>query len=326
VISINKKISDEKRSSAFFESDVPQDLIFVTVLLAVSIISIYLPVLNETPLRYALSLPLVLFIPGYCLVAAIFPKSQDIDLIERVALSIGISIALDVLIGLGLNYTPLGIRLESVVTCLAVFSLVTILLAHSRRVHLVQDEQFSIQFIENAGALRDDILPAGEQGFDRFLSVALAFVVLVVVLVTALVILAPHEGERFSEFYILNGNLTSSGFPERIIPGVNYPMNIGIGNLEQRNVTYTVETWLIKTEFDNLTAPRIISMDLGDRMTTMLGNNETRIIPYNLTVKDYGYNRIELLLFNETVPGTQVTGTDRINASYRDLHFWIPSD
>jgi hypothetical protein len=32
---------------------------------------------------------------------------------------------------------------------------------------------------------------------------------------------------------------------------------------------------------------------------------------------------VEFLLFNEGGPGLDVTGSDRINASYRDLHLWI---
>ncbi len=47
------------------------------------------------------------------------------------------------------------------------------------------------------------------------------------------------------------------------------------------------------------------------------------IIPYNLSLNKTGYNRVEFLLFNETVPGPEVTGSDRINASYRDLHLWV---
>ena len=50
--------------SAFFEQGVPLDLTLVVVWLAVSIIAIFLPVLNDTILRIVLTLPIVLFIPG----------------------------------------------------------------------------------------------------------------------------------------------------------------------------------------------------------------------------------------------------------------------
>lgn len=41
-----------------------------------------------------IGLPLVLFIPGYALSHAFFPKKKDLDLMERIALSFGLSFAL----------------------------------------------------------------------------------------------------------------------------------------------------------------------------------------------------------------------------------------
>jgi len=41
-----------------------------------------------------IGLPLVLFIPGYALSYAFFPKKNDIDVIERIVLSFGLSIAI----------------------------------------------------------------------------------------------------------------------------------------------------------------------------------------------------------------------------------------
>jgi hypothetical protein len=64
-------------------------------------------------------------------------------------------------------------------------------------------------------------------------------------------------------------------------------------------------------------------MDLLDRLRVPVTHNETVILPYSFVVPRAGYNRIEFLLFNETVPGDGVTGMDRVNLSYRDLHLWI---
>jgi hypothetical protein len=64
-------------------------------------------------------------------------------------------------------------------------------------------------------------------------------------------------------------------------------------------------------------------MDPLWRHALTLAHNETADIPYNLSVEKTGYNRIEFLLFNETVPGADVGSLNRINASYRDLHLWV---
>jgi hypothetical protein len=79
--------------------------------------------------RIILGLPLVMFFPGYTLIAALFPKRDDIDSIERVALSFGLSIAVVVLIVLMLNYSPWGIKLYPILISLGIFILVTSLIA-----------------------------------------------------------------------------------------------------------------------------------------------------------------------------------------------------
>jgi len=58
--------------------------------------------------RYILGAIFVLWLPGYALIKALFP-TKEIDQIERVALSIGMSLALVPITGLLLNYTPWGI-------------------------------------------------------------------------------------------------------------------------------------------------------------------------------------------------------------------------
>ena len=63
--------------------------------------------------RYILGAIFVLWLPGYALIKALFP-TKEIDQIERVALSIGMSLALVPITGLLLNYTPWGIRLTPV--------------------------------------------------------------------------------------------------------------------------------------------------------------------------------------------------------------------
>jgi uncharacterized membrane protein len=320
---VSDKKTIDKHYSAMFESEVPRDLIFITILLAMGIATVSLPLLNETPLKYALPLPLLLFIPGYCLVAALFPEEGVIDLLERLGLSIGISVAIVILIGLGLNFTPWGIQLGPVIIFISLFTIIMILIAHYRRARVPVEKRLKIQVFTIAGDIRKEIFPEGENRSDRFLSWGLASVVTIAIITTAFVILAPQNGERFSEFYILSEKNTLSDYPDHIVPGKDYTLFIGVGNQEQRNVTYTIETWILQTESDPTNTSHILSMDPQQKMTVSLGYNENKVIPYTLRAKKAGYNREEFLLFNETVPGDKVTGSDRINASYRDLHLQI---
>ncbi|MEM3403474.1 MAG: DUF1616 domain-containing protein [Nitrososphaeria archaeon] len=103
-------------------------------LLAATILTIYTPQTTIiTYTRYVLGSLLVLFLPGYSLIQALYPKESDLSPLERLALSIGLSLALVPLVGLVLNYTPWGIRLDPIVFSLSILTLCLILLASYRK-------------------------------------------------------------------------------------------------------------------------------------------------------------------------------------------------
>ncbi len=112
----------------------PKDLALVILLTHLCIPFALIPPLNEiSPIRIILGLPLVLFLPGYALIAALFPRKDDLDAIERIALSFGLSIAITPLLGLALNYTAFGIRLSPILIVLSVFTISLAMGAYVRR-------------------------------------------------------------------------------------------------------------------------------------------------------------------------------------------------
>jgi hypothetical protein len=95
----------------------------VTALVALTAVIIFGVV--SSPLlyvRYVLGGIFILFLPGSMLMEALYPRGEDLDGLERVALSIGVSLAVVPLIGLVLNYTPWGITLSPIVISLAFFA------------------------------------------------------------------------------------------------------------------------------------------------------------------------------------------------------------
>jgi hypothetical protein len=75
-------------------------------------------------LRYLVGAVFVLFVPGYVLIEALYPKADELDRLERFALDVGLSIAVVPLVGLVLNYTPWGIRLDPIFASLSMLVLV----------------------------------------------------------------------------------------------------------------------------------------------------------------------------------------------------------
>ena len=109
------------------------------VLITASVIAVFAIPKNAYPivyLRYVLGIILVLWLPGYSLIKALFPE-KELDNIERTALSIGMSLALVPITGLILNYTPWGIETTPVTLSLlaltAIFSTAAIIREHQTR-------------------------------------------------------------------------------------------------------------------------------------------------------------------------------------------------
>jgi len=67
--------------------------------------------------RYILGSIFVMLLPGYCFIKALFP-TKELDNIERVALSLGMSLALVPVTGLLLNYTPWGLGTTPIILSL----------------------------------------------------------------------------------------------------------------------------------------------------------------------------------------------------------------
>src|SRR3990170_816783 len=119
---------------------------FVLLNLVVVVLILAINFLSSNIIRIVLGVPFLIFLPGYSFMAAMFPRKNAMDAVERVALSFGTSIAIVPLIGLLLNYTPWGIRLEPVLYAVSLFILVSSIIAWLRRKRLPEQEQFIITF------------------------------------------------------------------------------------------------------------------------------------------------------------------------------------
>lgn len=310
--------------SAFSPGNTPADLAIVYLWALLAAIAIYAPVINESSLRIILALPMVLFFPGYALIAALFPGREEIDGLERLALSFGLSIAVVPLLGLVLNYTPFGIRLDPVVISLVAFTLCMAAVAQYRRADLPESERFSVPFRRIAEGLRSELFPAGSSRLDRALSAILVLIIVAAVATTVYVIVVPKEGEKFTEFYILGEKGKAADYPTDLHAGQAASVIIGIGNHEYRNVTYIVEMHSVDQEFDPVTnTSRVLSMERLVQFPVTLAHNTTYQEPHTFIVNSTRENQLKFLLFKDRAPPESVWGAERINLSYRDLHLWV---
>lgn len=121
---------------------------WATLILAVAtVIAVFVIPESAYPIvyiRYVLGSIFVLWLPGYTLIKVLFPSGviskqdspENLDMVARAALSIGMSLALVPIVGLLLNYTPWGIRLTPITLSLLALTIILAVIALIREYQL----------------------------------------------------------------------------------------------------------------------------------------------------------------------------------------------
>jgi len=208
-------------------------------LLAVVVVSLVLVPLavfcGGSPASLVLGLIFALFSPGYSLVAAIFPKRDDLDIVRRLALGFGLSIVVVPLVGVVLNFTPWGISLYPVLIALLVFIIAASAVAYYLRRRLPPEERFEPRFHFSLSGFR------GRQHlWDKVLLILLVVVIIGAIGTLVYVARPPDTGEAFTEFYMLGPEGRADDYPDVIVLGEEATVTLGIVNHQQEIADYHI--------------------------------------------------------------------------------------
>lgn len=128
---------DGKKSMNF-----PLDLILMFVLSIIAFAGAFTPNVNKTFIITILALPFFLFFPGYLVIYILFPKKDDLEEMERLFLSFGLSLLITPVIGLILNYTSLGISTNSILLVLSIFTALLSIVALIKRWKVAERDRY----------------------------------------------------------------------------------------------------------------------------------------------------------------------------------------
>ncbi|MFX4262558.1 DUF1616 domain-containing protein [Pelotomaculum propionicicum] len=249
---------------------------------------------DRSSVRVVLGLLSVLFLPGYALVAAMFPQKEDLDGIERLALAFGLSIVVVPILGFLLNYTPWGISPYPVLLALLAFTTVMSAAALYRRSKIPAGLRFKMPVAFKWPGF------AGMGWVDRALFTALAGAVLFTAGSIYHVAATPVTGEQFTEFYILSPGGKAGGYPSKITAGAETEVTLGIVNNEYRPVSYSAEI-VIDGRLEKKLAP--VDLSHGEKWESRV--TFSAVEPQNNV-------KVEFLLY-----------LDGESAPYRSLHLWV---
>ncbi|HJH29363.1 MAG TPA: DUF1616 domain-containing protein [Methanosarcinaceae archaeon] len=276
------------------------DLQIASVLTLLTFIFVLVPPLEQLFIRTILGLIMVLFLPGYALIAALFIGKDDLDAIERIALSFGLSIAVVPLLGLGLNYTPFGIRLVPIIITLSFFTISMLAIAFIRRGSLPKDEQFSVPFQKIYASIKHEINTKPESKIDRILTIILVISIIASVSMLVYVVVTPKQGEKFTEFYILGPEGMADNYPTKLLIGHTSNVIVGVVNHEYETIDYTIKF--------------ILANETLNSLQFQLGHNSTWEQNIEFTPEHTGNDsKLNIFLYRD----------NNFTESYRSLHLWI---
>ncbi len=176
------------------------------------------PILS--PLRLILALLFVLFVPGYFLQAAVFPRDKELAVLERLALALGASTAALPLAALLLDYLPFtDISLTPIFICEAVYVTLAALASWFRRRRIPPAERFLIRASSDAG-----LWWQSQDRVNRLLYQVMGVAFLIAGIAALSLIVIPPPSQHLTEFYLIGREGQAEDYPRVVSEG--QPMEI----------------------------------------------------------------------------------------------------
>ena len=312
------------------------DLVAVILVAIVICGAVVVSPFRELAIVTVFALLLALFLPGYAILAALFPLDgkgpvaddgdhpdsgvgfyQDfgIDVTERIVFSLLVSVLVTPLLGLMLDATPYGVRRAPVAITLTGVTVIAAIIGISRRLSLPPEERFSmwpylVEYRRRVGAAsRPTIAMNG------------LIIVCLLIAVTGAMYAAhgADEGETISELYLLSededGNLVNE-VPGEFEYEATESIYIGVGNLEHTDVSYTVIVQLEHVDHDSGEVLESVELDRFER-TLEHGNESVEERPIQPTLEGEQL-RLTVLLYKDDPPSEPT-----VENAYRDVYAWI---
>lgn len=311
------------------------DLLAVDLVVVAVVLSLFVPELRQLSVWVLVGIPFVLFAPGYALTAALYPSkppdpehetatggvdSPGIDILERVIISVGASLAIVPLVGIVLSFTPMQISLTSSMLSLGGIAVAFTGVAAGRRATLPPEDRFTVSAVREVITSRwsPDDEPKSR------VDVALSGLVVVVLLLSAgavgYTLTEPPAGESFTELSLLtrdaNGNLVADGYPDTLTSNEPESFVVGIGNHEGQVQSYSVVVELQRLAEDSET---VVEEQELRRFRTQVASNETEYNQLTLTPQMRGERlRLVFLLYKDSPPEDPT-----MDNAYREVHHWV---
>lgn len=239
---------------------VPIDLVSVVALCGV-VTSLIIQHTGPAVIRIPLGFIFVLFAPGYALAAVLFPYNGNrskhgavlteqegtwgqITFVERLVVSVGLSVAIVPLAGLVLGYSPWGYNPTVLTVTIASLTIIAAIAGTIRRWTVPSDQRFIVPTVSIPTHFAAFI---GKPATSREETLVVVIILGLVVSTAGIGFAAtvPGNGERFTEFHIQaqdadSGAIEPDAYPNAWAVAEPVDVVVGLTNQEGETVEYTI--------------------------------------------------------------------------------------
>jgi uncharacterized membrane protein len=210
-------------------------MVFIGALLLVLLFSLHVTDGLPFILRSILGLIYVLYVPGYCLVQAVFPAPGDLDGLARAGASIGLSAVVTPLLALALDQTATGLKPWPILGADLGFIGICSALAMVQRVRRTPDSRCEGR---EPGNWWSALSPR--------VRVTLIALTVFFLAITSVGVTLVHRAmtSYATEFYILGQGNQAQQYPLTGSAGSIMSVTVGIMDQDQGAQRYHVEVWL----------------------------------------------------------------------------------
>lgn len=302
------------------------DLAAVLAALCLADAAVLLPVVSESPLRLALVLPVLLLVPGYAVVAALFPEDRGLPsarpaedprlgLLGRVVLSVGASVGVLTAVALTLDFTVFGFQLVPLLAGVTVLTVAATAAAWLRRRAVPAPRRVDHADDAVAGALA---FLLGGRRRDRALS---ALLVVSLVVAAGAVYAAPNDAEGDLSVSLLtetNGSLAAEEYPTDLVVGEPTTLFLAVDNGDADPTTATVVVRLQSVAVEG-TDVRVRGQRVLDRFTVPVAGNSTEVVEHAVTPDRTGERlRLTYHVYRGAAPDSTAP-----SEADRAVHLWV---
>jgi uncharacterized membrane protein len=321
---------------------VPVDLLAAVGLTIASNAAVFVPGLRDTPLRVLLGFVFVSLVPGYVVVAALFPEglhaadgdseggprppdqrgtagAGGVTVTERLLLSVGVSLVVVPAIGYAWNFTPGGVRLVPVLLSVSGFSVAVAGLAALRRRRLPADAQFRPRLPGRFGGARSD-----DSGVPRLVNAVLVLSVLCFAASAGYAAVELSHDERYSELSLVSPDgerFAGTGGSPVVTAGDRQTVGVAVGNHEGRATNYTVV--VVQQTVDDAGNGTVVGSQIRlDQFTVAVADNETVVRNHTVAPPARGNrSRVVWLLYAGETPDSP-----SVDSAANHVYLWVTSN